>query len=233
MGLLLCLKLAGIRNKCVSQMVGHYCPCYITHLELTGQAPTDTATHDLAVIHRVMLICGSLFTAWPHPTSLPLGRGINPAKAWRPKATLETRLPAVAHIEPLFLPCSPAKVGPLLLNWTSKTHNLTTAAGSYRVVHFCGWTGFKTWPENAFSWVHSASVSWVTAGNMIAKHHADARCVKIVVIKLQTFNFSHRMRKLCNQCFFLLISFFFFVVRLLKILCTDQQYSFIFAGCSS
>lgn len=35
---LLCLKLAGIRDKSVDQMAGRFWPRYITHLELMDQA---------------------------------------------------------------------------------------------------------------------------------------------------------------------------------------------------
>lgn len=38
MGHLLCLKLAGIRDKSLDQMARHYWCGYITHLELMEQA---------------------------------------------------------------------------------------------------------------------------------------------------------------------------------------------------
>lgn len=45
MGHLLRLKLAGIRDKSVEQMAGHYWPRYITHLELMDQARAEPAAH--------------------------------------------------------------------------------------------------------------------------------------------------------------------------------------------
>lgn len=71
---LLCLKLAGIRDKFVDQMAVCYWPCYITHLELM-QALAEPEAQGLSIVHWVMLSCGSLFTARSHPPSVPMRWG--------------------------------------------------------------------------------------------------------------------------------------------------------------
>lgn len=135
------------------------------------QAWAEPMAQRFSVIHRVMLSCDRLFTAWPHPLSLLMGWSNNSAKYCRPTVTLETILPAVA-------PSSMSS------NQSQSASFPWTFCSTHRTVGTCMCLLARACPQLGTDL--SAAIRWVietAAGNTVAmlkhtQHHIGPRCLK-------------------------------------------------------